>query len=851
MTSHDRHERAALPRRKVLIPLRRPARLIARGAAHITEDAPASRIRFLFAHLYAQHRRLIARLAIGIGVLCLLIAAGGGALWWQLGSGPVQLDAVTPWLASAIADNFGSNHRVEIGGTQIERTENGGMAVRIRDIVVRDADGAVVASAPKAEVRLSGLGLLRGHLRAESLNLVGTAMAVRIEPDGGVTVFAGPDKRPIATASVPTTAAAALLRSAQGKRSAATESAAPNPRSTREAFSALLSWIDGIGQTGLDGHELRELGLKNGNVTVDDRRTGKLWNFRDINLSVQRAHGGVVVAIGSDNAAQPWSITAAATPTRKGYRKIELQAQHVSVGDLLLASRIEVGNMRVDLPVSVSVGGEIGPDGMPQTFTGRVVVDAGSIVDLNDDKSRIVLDRAEFQLNWDAASRVLSVPFQILSGGNRITLIGQIEAPLDAAGAWLFRIGGGTVVLTSPGPANDPLVLNRIAISGRLDAAKQRFTIEEGDIGNSIVGVAMSGDVDFSGGNPRVAAGLAGTRMPVESLKRLWPAFVNPEVHDWINTHLLSGTVERIVVAANAPLDTLKAGGPPVPDDGLSIEALTTSSVIRPVDGLPPLRDADLNVHIVGRSATVTVAKAAADMPSGRKLALSAGTFEVADTSLKPPLSRVRFKLEGPLPAAAELLHMDALQNASEAPFDPSTIHGNMSAQVTLGDAPFRPTCRRARPPTRSRVDATNFSADHMIMGQKVDAALLRATADAAGLPAQRRRQDRRHAGEPRIPASCAAKPTPKSTFQGSSTRRRAPISASTAASHQRRRSRSGSPATSPPHPIAKAVSPSKPISRRRRSTAFAGLGEAVRQAGARDLHACHQAAGHPHRAIS
>ena len=48
---------------------------------------------------------------------------------------------------------------------------------------------------------------------------------------------------------------------------------------------------------------------------------------------------------------------------------------------------------------------------------------------------------------------MLSVPFQILSGGNRITLIGQIEAPPEAGGIWQFKIGGGTVVLDLAGTA--------------------------------------------------------------------------------------------------------------------------------------------------------------------------------------------------------------------------------------------------------------------------------------------------------------------------------------------------------------------------------------------------------------
>src|SRR5208282_2788761 len=112
-----------------------------------------------------------------------------------------------------------------------------------------------------------------------------------------------------------------------------------SPRAPSDVFAALLSWIDGIGETGLDGHELRELGLKNGNLTVDDQRTGKHWTFQDISLSVERVHGGVEVTVGSDNPVRPWALTAAITPTRTGYRRIQLEARRVSARDLLLASR--------------------------------------------------------------------------------------------------------------------------------------------------------------------------------------------------------------------------------------------------------------------------------------------------------------------------------------------------------------------------------------------------------------------------------------------------------------------------------------------------------------------------------
>jgi hypothetical protein len=723
---------------------RPPAGDVSRRASELPH--PVSSIRLFF----ARHRRLLRRSAIGIGAVGAIVVVGFLALWWRLAAGPIQLDVVTPWLASAIEENFGANRHVEVGGTQIERTENGGAAVRIRDIVVRDADGTVVASAPKAEVRLSGLSLLSGHIRAESLNLVGAEMAVRIEPDGSITVFAGADKRPIATAAMPVTAAAALLRSAREKRennaagassamrAGSTPMAAPSPdvaqaaRRARDVFAALLSWIDGIGETGLDGHDLYELGLKNGNLTVDDERTGKHWTFQDISLSIERVHHGVEITVGSDNPARPWGLTAAVTPTRQGYRRIELEARKVSVSDLLLASRFGDGTLQIDMPVTASMSGEIGPDGLPQTLIGRVVADAGSIGDANDRDGRVSFDRAEFKINWNAGNRVLSVPFQILAGGDRITLLGQVEAPASPSDAWLFKVGGGTVVLNSPGAKAEPLVLNRIAVSGRYDPVKQRFAVDEGDVGNSSVGVAMSGNLDFSGGVARLTAGLAGTRMSVDALKQLWPAFVAPPVRDWFAERLTTGIVERIVIAVNAPLETLKASGPPVPEDGLSIDALATGCVIRPLDGLPALRGADLNVHIVGRDAVVSVGKAMADLPSGRKLALSSGVFEVPDTALHAPPARVHFKLDGPIPAAAELLRMDYLSDVADMPFDPSAVRGTLSAQVALA-MPLKSDLPPGSTNYSISVDATNFAADHMIMGQKVEAAQLKATATPQG----------------------------------------------------------------------------------------------------------------------
>ena len=96
------------------------------------------------------------------GLVCLIFAVCFGGLWLRLGAGPIGLDIATPWLAAAIEDNIGNGNTVEVGGTQIERAGRIRIAVRIRDVVVRDRDQVIVATAPKAEVRLSGIGAADG-----------------------------------------------------------------------------------------------------------------------------------------------------------------------------------------------------------------------------------------------------------------------------------------------------------------------------------------------------------------------------------------------------------------------------------------------------------------------------------------------------------------------------------------------------------------------------------------------------------------------------------------------------------------------------------------------------------------
>jgi hypothetical protein len=689
--------------------------------------------------------RWVKRLAVVIAVLMVIFGGCFGGLWWRLGAGPINLEMATPWLAAAIEENIGHGNTVEVGGTQIERAGRIRIAVRIRDIIVRDRDHAIVASAPKAEVKLSGTALLMGQLRAESLNLVDAELAVRITPDGYVTVSTGDNARPLATGvaskrvpggtPLPTgpPAAAIPLSPSSPAPSAAPPSAAatgPAKADTTSGLLAGLDWLDSLSLTGLDGQNLNEIGLKNGSLIIDDQQRGNKWNFENISLSLRRPSGGGVALSVGEEGNHAWSLRVVVGPPANGVRSVDIRADKVSTTNILLALRLKDLTYSADLPLTGELKGELGRDGLPTYFRGKITAGAGTIIDSDTPDYPMELDSAEVNVEWDSGRRVLVAPFKIISGANRITLLAHLEPPNDSVPNWQLGFSGGTIVLA--GIDNEPpLIFNRIAIGVRFDTDKRRVLLTQADISNGEIGIAGTGSVDYSA-EPRLTLGFAGTPMSASALKRMWPTLIVPEVREWVIDRVERGSLQRIEVGVNSPVRNLSRRGPPIPDDGLAVNIVASGVTLHPVDELPSVRDADLKAHVTGRTATVTIGQAVSDTPAGRKLNITDFVFEVPDMAPKPAPARVKFRIDGPVPAAAEILASDRLSEFSGTLVDPNSSKGTVSALVTLG-LPIKRELSKADTTYAISADLGGFAADKLMMNQKLEANALKVIANNGG----------------------------------------------------------------------------------------------------------------------
>ncbi|MFZ0194498.1 MAG: hypothetical protein WAL14_06740, partial [Pseudolabrys sp.] len=354
------------------------------------------------------------------------------------------------------------------------------------------------------------------------------------------------------------------------------------------------------------------------------------------------------------------------------------------------------------------------------------------------------IDHAEFRFNWDAQRHSLIVPFQVQSGGNQFTMRATLEAPPEQNGVWLLGVTRGDPVIDpiiiAPGASSDDegIGINRVAVRARIDTTRKRIELEQGDFSridtrpSHNIGIAVTGSLDFAGAETHAAFGVAGTRMPVSALKRLWPIFAAVDVRSWVEEHVSGGIVERVVVAGNAPLEDFKHNGPPTPEDGLSVDIETSGTTLRPIASLPAIRDADLTVRITGRNAVVNLGRGTVEAAPGRKLSIAGGVFEVPDTHPKPALARASFRIDGGVPAAAALLASEGLRDTVGITLDPASTRGTVAAQVAVKLAIARPMPEDASSYVIN-ADLTNFSADKMLLGQKVEASTLKAVASSEG----------------------------------------------------------------------------------------------------------------------
>src|SRR5262245_64774137 len=135
-----------------------------------------------------------------------------------------------------------------------------------------------------------------------------------------------------------------------------------------------------------------------------------------------------------------------------------------------------------DLPLSACIRAVVLSDGTPLVVQGQLFTEKGTIVDRNNDRVNLAVDRADIRFNWDNQRRNLVVPFQVQSGGNQFTMRANLDAPQDQPGVWLINLTRSDSVIDpvilAPGADDEGVALNRVAMRLKVDTKRKRIDLD-------------------------------------------------------------------------------------------------------------------------------------------------------------------------------------------------------------------------------------------------------------------------------------------------------------------------------------------------------------------------------------
>jgi hypothetical protein len=624
----------------------------------------------------------IAIWAVGIAVI---VVAG---LYWRLSQGPISLAFLGDSIERAVNAQL-PDLKISLGDTEVALDATTLTPhVRTRNIVLRDAQGEVLASAPRAGVALSAGRLFRGVVSVTELELINPRVSARRSLDGSValgiqSVAASPDQEIVFDASE-----AELFDDEQQP----TPGGAEQSQVQQLALSGrrLLTILDSGGQDGALSL-LEEVRITRGSLRLYDEANDATWVAPEADLAFRRTEGGFVVAAKASvvSSGEPWTVEASATYRRNANN----YTANIAIANLVPASvadKIYALSQfaRVDLPFTGNIELDATESGIITRATGQLFAGKGRI-SLPDYLAKpIDVEEASFRIGYQGAGSSIEIAeSSILMAGSRADVKGSFTPHYENDGR-LVSIGfdlRSENASVDP-EAKDPTFVDRVNFVGLASVDQQRVDIGDlvvmsGSTGVRLRGVITAGEqspgIEVAGRLREISAGL---------LKKLWPPVLAPRARGWINDNIQAGRITDGTFKINFPPNVLavaqaeKRLPPGVVDlqfgmEGVQSKYFKSLPVLQEASGQAQLKDNDFELIINGGHTT---------LPSGEQATVVRGQFNANGIMSAAVPGKFAFDVKGSIPALAEYAAMPDLKMMSTPSNALPKITGNAEAFIGL-----------------------------------------------------------------------------------------------------------------------------------------------------------------------
>ncbi|TPW29804.1 DUF3971 domain-containing protein [Martelella alba] len=310
--------------------------------------------------------------------------------------------------------------------------------------------------------------------------------------------------------------------------------------------------------------------------------------------------------------------------------------------------------------------------------SGRFVADriarpfSNAQLNLSFDNNKKSFELSDSSINFDGSY----FPF---SGG----IIDLDHIKPDAAGAFGvdFLVSGGQFKSREPGL---PPLLFDAQVSGAYRADEKALDLDR------IMVTSPQGNMDgaftavFGDASPALTFNASIDAMDTEAVKQMWPFWIARKPREWVTANIGGGRISNGTIMVDIPAGRIEGEGIPLNlgSDELKIDFDIDKSRLTIKPTFPDVIGASAHVLIDGERLNVAIRSGYFDLGNQGTVAISDGTFEIADTSLHPPVGRVDALLSGQARAIVQLAADPPINALDKTDFTPADFTGTGSARV-------------------------------------------------------------------------------------------------------------------------------------------------------------------------
>ncbi|MEM9851644.1 MAG: DUF3971 domain-containing protein, partial [Pseudomonadota bacterium] len=534
---------------------------------------------------------------------------------------------------------------VRLGGVELAVSPEGRAEVVLRNITVGDPTGARLADLNAVRTRLPLAGLLQGEVAPTAIALRGAQITIRRDAEGQFTLSYG--------------GGAAL--------------AAQDFPSIIDELEATLA-APSLAQ-------ISEFGADDLTITLEDARTGRLWQASNAALRLGRNDDGLSITVvselfnGTDTLAElqfsvrSFSETSAAD--------LGVQVRNVAATDIAAQAPALTYLSLLDAAVSGSIRTTLDADGMLDSFAATLEIGKGALRP-DADAAAVPFDAGRAFLTYNPTDQ--RITFSELSfrsdtlavAAEGHALLGEFDGPWPAS--LTGQLSLQDMRLAPEGMFDAPVAVEDAAADFRLRL--DPFAVELGGlsarVGGGLLRATGRAGVGGSGWDIALDAGI--DRVDQAAVLANWPVTLTPETRGWLMRNLSSGTLTNVQgavrVANNAP-----------PIFGVSFDF--ENSALRYLPDMPRLEGAAGRASFHDKRFVISVTEGHADTRYGR-LDVGGSVFTIPDSDATPSTIELDISADGKVAAALDLLSNPPIGVLDTLPFSAGDVTGEIDANARL-----------------------------------------------------------------------------------------------------------------------------------------------------------------------